>query len=106
MANERAQSGSDIFSSRTSSGGEGLAAFAKQAECADPLPISPHRLRHRWASEMIRCGIRLLRIRQYGFLSNRERRKKPASCRLLLGAMGPSRPGPAIDQQSNEAKPT
>ena len=34
-----------------------LADFAKRAGCADTSPISPHRLRHTWASEMLRCGI-------------------------------------------------
>jgi integrase len=43
---------------------EALAAFAKQAGCADSLPISPHRLRHTWASEMIRCGISLPALMQ------------------------------------------
>jgi integrase len=43
---------------------EALAAFAKQAGCADSLPISPHRLRHTWASEMIRCGISLLALKE------------------------------------------
>jgi site-specific recombinase XerD len=43
---------------------EALAAFAKRAGCADSLPISPHRLRHTWASEMIRCGISLLALKE------------------------------------------
>ena len=38
---------------------EALAAFAKRAGCSDSIPISPHRLRHTWASEMLRCGISL-----------------------------------------------
>jgi site-specific recombinase XerD len=36
-----------------------LADCAKQAGCSDTSPISPHRLRHTWASEMLRCGISL-----------------------------------------------
>jgi integrase len=36
-----------------------LADFARRAGCADSSPISPHRLRHTWASEMLRCGISL-----------------------------------------------
>jgi len=36
-----------------------LADFARRAGCADSSPISPHRLRHTWASEMLRCGIGL-----------------------------------------------
>jgi site-specific recombinase XerD len=38
---------------------EALADFARRAGCTDSLPISPHRLRHTWASEMLRCGISL-----------------------------------------------
>lgn len=38
---------------------EAMAAYAKQAGCADSRPISPHRLRHTWASEMLRCGMSL-----------------------------------------------
>jgi len=36
-----------------------LADFARRAGCADSRPISPHRLRHTWASELLRCGISL-----------------------------------------------
>jgi site-specific recombinase XerD len=36
-----------------------LADFARRAGCADSSPISPHRLRHTWASELLRCGISL-----------------------------------------------
>jgi len=43
---------------------EGLADFARRAGCTDSLPISPHRLRHTWASEMIRCGISLPALMQ------------------------------------------
>ena len=43
---------------------ESLAAFAKRAGCVDSLPISPHRLRHTWASEMMRCGISLLALKE------------------------------------------
>ena len=43
---------------------EALADFAKRAGCTDSLPISPHRLRHTWASEMIRCGISLPALMQ------------------------------------------
>jgi len=38
---------------------EKLADFAKRVGCGDPNPISPHRLRHTWASELLRCGISL-----------------------------------------------
>jgi site-specific recombinase XerD len=41
-----------------------LADFAKRAGCADSSPISPHRLRHTWASEMLRCGISLPALMQ------------------------------------------
>jgi site-specific recombinase XerD len=43
---------------------EKLADFAKRAGCADTSPISPHRLRHTWATEMIRCGISLPALMQ------------------------------------------
>jgi integrase len=43
---------------------EALAIFAKRAGCTDSLPISPHRLRHTWASEMLRCGISLPALMQ------------------------------------------
>jgi site-specific recombinase XerD len=36
-----------------------LAEAAMRAGCADTSVISPHRLRHSWASEMLRCGIGL-----------------------------------------------
>jgi site-specific recombinase XerD len=36
-----------------------LADFAKRAGCVDTSPISPHRLRHTWASDMLRCGMSL-----------------------------------------------
>ena len=36
-----------------------LADAAKRAGCADTKPISPHRLRHTWASEILHCGISL-----------------------------------------------
>ena len=41
-----------------------LADFAGRAGCADTSPISPHRLRHTWASEMLRCGISLPALMQ------------------------------------------
>jgi site-specific recombinase XerD len=41
-----------------------LADFARRARCADTSPISPHRLRHTWASEMLRCGISLPALMQ------------------------------------------
>jgi integrase len=41
-----------------------LADFAKQAGCADASPISPHRLRHTWATDMLRCGISLPALMQ------------------------------------------
>ena len=43
---------------------EALADFARRAGCADTSPISPHRLRHTWASEMLRCGISLPALMQ------------------------------------------
>jgi hypothetical protein len=46
-----------------------------------------------------------VRIRQYGFLANRERRKKLASCRVLLGVSTPSRPPAASKQESSEGEP-
>ncbi|MGH9631144.1 MAG: tyrosine-type recombinase/integrase [Bryobacteraceae bacterium] len=41
-----------------------LADAAKRAGCADTSPISPHRLRHTWATEMLRCGISLPALMQ------------------------------------------
>ena len=41
-----------------------LADFARRAGCTDTKPISPHRLRHTWASEMLRCGIGLPALKQ------------------------------------------
>ena len=41
-----------------------LADFAKRAGCADTKPISPHRLRHTWASDMLRCGISLPALKE------------------------------------------
>jgi site-specific recombinase XerD len=41
-----------------------LADFAKRAGCSDSSPISPHRLRHTWASEMLRCGISLPALKE------------------------------------------
>ena len=46
-----------------------------------------------------------VRIRQYGFLANRERRKKLASCRALLGVSTPSEPPAASKQESTEGEP-
>jgi site-specific recombinase XerD len=43
---------------------EKLADFAKRAGCADTSPVSPHRLRHTWATEMLRCGISLPALMQ------------------------------------------
>ena len=39
-----------------------LAEAAKRANCAGP--VSPHRLRHTWATEMLRCGISLPALMQ------------------------------------------
>ena len=41
-----------------------LADAAKRADCADTMPISPHRLRHTWASDMLRHGISLPALMQ------------------------------------------
>ena len=41
-----------------------LADFARRAGCTDKKPISPHRLRHTWATEMLRCGIGLPALMQ------------------------------------------
>jgi site-specific recombinase XerD len=41
-----------------------LADFAKRAGCADTSPISPHRLRHTWASDMLRRGISLPALKE------------------------------------------
>ncbi len=41
-----------------------LADAAKRAGCADTCPISPHRLRHTWASDMLRRGISLPALMQ------------------------------------------
>jgi hypothetical protein len=46
-----------------------------------------------------------VRIRQYGFLANRERRKKLASCRILLGVSTPSGPPASSKQESTEGEP-
>ena len=43
---------------------EKLAVFAKRSGCADTKPISPHRLRHTWATEMLRCGMSLPALMQ------------------------------------------
>ena len=42
----------------------GLADFARRAECTDTSPISPHRLRHTWASEMLRGGMSLPALKE------------------------------------------
>ena len=36
-----------------------LADFDTRAGCTDTNPITPHRLRHTWASDLLRCGISL-----------------------------------------------
>jgi hypothetical protein len=41
-----------------------LADAAKRVGCADTSPISPHRLRHTWATEMLVCGISLPALMQ------------------------------------------
>jgi integrase-like protein len=43
---------------------EALANFATRAGCIDASPISPHRLRHTWATEMLRCGFSLPALMQ------------------------------------------
>jgi hypothetical protein len=46
-----------------------------------------------------------VRIRQYGILANRERRKKLASCRVLLGVSNPSGSTPVTKPESIESEP-
>jgi hypothetical protein len=46
-----------------------------------------------------------VRIRQYGLLANRERRKKLTSCRALLGMPALSAPAPASKPESIESEP-
>jgi hypothetical protein len=46
-----------------------------------------------------------VRIRQYGFLSNRERRKKLASCRLLLGVAASPGPIAITEKESTDREP-
>ena len=46
-----------------------------------------------------------VRIRQYGFLSNRGRRKKLASCRVMLGVSASSPSAPIRKQESTEREP-
>jgi integrase len=41
-----------------------LAEAAKRAGCADTMPVSPHRLRHTWASDMLRRGMSLPALMQ------------------------------------------
>lgn len=41
-----------------------LADAAQRASCADTRPISPHRLRHTWASDMLRRGMSLPALMQ------------------------------------------
>ena len=41
-----------------------LADFAKRAGCTDTIRITPHRLRHTWASDMLRCGISLPALKE------------------------------------------
>ena len=41
-----------------------LADFAKRAGCAGTNPITPHRLRHTWASDMLRRGISLPALKE------------------------------------------
>ena len=41
-----------------------LADFARRAGCTDTSPISPHRLRHTWASDMLRCGMSLPALKE------------------------------------------
>ena len=43
---------------------EAMADFAKRSGCADSSPISPHRLRHTWATEMLLCGMSLPALMQ------------------------------------------
>jgi len=46
-----------------------------------------------------------VRIRQYGLLADRERRKKLASCRVLLGVPTLSGPTPVSKPESIESEP-
>jgi integrase len=41
-----------------------LAEAAKRAGCTDTVPVSPHRLRHTWASDMLRRGMSLPALMQ------------------------------------------
>jgi site-specific recombinase XerD len=41
-----------------------LADFVRRAGCTDTSPVSPHRLRHTWATEMLHCGIGLPALMQ------------------------------------------
>ena len=43
---------------------EALANLAKRAGCSDTRPVSPHRLRHTWATDMLRRGISLPALMQ------------------------------------------
>ncbi len=46
-----------------------------------------------------------VRIRQFGFLANRQRRKKLARCRALLDAPVPSTMAPRLDHKADSSEP-
>jgi len=41
-----------------------VAEFGRRAGCLKPSPISPHRWRHTWASDVLRCGMSLPALKE------------------------------------------